>query len=498
MKNLLSEEKCYANLVLDLYSKTKRLFLPLLLLASLSSNAALPTQLTSFADIVEKLMPTVVNIYTVKYNSLPSQKIGFLQEILPTDSINEYFQKYNIPFSFEEIYSAQSALALGSGFIVDEQGHIITNNHVVAGSDEIYVKLSDNTEVPAKIVGTDPKTDIALLKIEMKDKLPYVTFGDSTKSRIGDIVIAIGNPLGFGGTVTTGIISSKGRDLGANQDDLVDNFIQTDAAINTGNSGGPLFDIEGRVIGVNASVPDVNGGTNIGIGFAIPSNTVQDIMGQLKEKGKISRGKLDITVQQVTKELAEAMSLGKSSGVLVASVKPGGVGARAGLHRGDVITEFNDKEVSNSRKLHLLVAESHIGDKVKIALIRDNKPITLYAQIADVEMSKEQLADQQEVTTEKSGLVFSAITPVVVTKFNLDPNSKGVVVVDIISQDVGYDLRVGDLILAVNQEYVNDIEQFDFVYEKTKSNNKRNLVLLVKRGELTMFVALPVDKLDGK
>ena len=452
--------------------------------------AAIPMQMSSFADIIEPLMPTVVNIYTVKYNNETNQKGSVLPEILPLDRFNDFFEKFNVPFSFDELYSSKSALALGSGFVLDEEGHIITNDHVVTGSDEIYVKLSDNTEFSAKIVGTDPKTDLALLKIDVKQKLPFVAFGDSAKSRIGDVVIAIGNPLGFGGTVTTGIISSKGRDLGMNQDELVDDFIQTDAAINTGNSGGPLFDVEGKVIGLNTSVPDINGGTNIGIGFAIPSNTVKDIVNQLKEKGKISRGRLDIAVQQVTKELADALSLSKTYGVLVVSVRSGGSGAKAGLKRGDLITEFNGKMVLNSRKLQLFVAECHIGEKVKLTVIRDGNPLTIVAQIVDLEPQEDE-AVSVESTKEKAGVTFSNISSMVISKFGLEQNSKGVVVTEI-SQELNFDLRIGDLIMAINQEYINDVEQFDNVYEKIKSGNKKNVVLLVRRREFTMFVAMPI------
>ena len=461
------------------------------LFCEVKAIAVIPVQMTSFADIIEPLMPTVVNIYTVKYNNQTNQKGAVLPEILPLEKFNDFFEQFNVPFSFDELYSSKSALSLGSGFILDEDGHIITNDHVVTGSDEVHVKLSDNTEVPAKIVGTDPKTDLALLKIDVKQKLPFVSFGDSSQTRIGDIVIAIGNPLGFGGTVTTGIISSKGRDLGINQDELVDDFIQTDAAINTVNSGGPLFNLEGKVIGLNTSVPDINGGTNIGIGFAIPSNTVQDITNQLKEKGKISRGRLDIAVQQVTKELAEALSLSKTYGVLVVSVRSGGSGAKAGLKRGDLITEFNGKIVLNSRKLQLFVADCHIGEKVKLTVIRDGNPLTLVAQIVDLEPQEEE-ALPIESTKEKAGVVFSNISPMVITKFGLEQDSKGVVVTEISSEEINFDLRIGDLIMAINQEYINDVEQFDNVYEKMKSGNKKNVVLLVKRREFTMFVALPI------
>ena len=218
---------------------------------------------------------------------------------------------------------------------------------------------------------------------------------------------------------------------------------------------------------------------------------MQDITNQLKEKGKISRGRLDIAVQQVTKELAEALSLSKTYGVLVVSVRSGGSGAKAGLKRGDLITEFNGKIVLNSRKLQLFVADCHIGEKVKLTVIRDGNPLTLVAQIVDLEPQEEE-ALPIESTKEKAGVVFSNISPMVITKFGLEQDSKGVVVTEISSEEINFDLRIGDLVMAINQEYINDVEQFDNVYEKMKSGNKKNVVLLVKRREFTMFVALPI------
>lgn len=471
----------------------KTFLLGVLLVVSFGTvTLAVPACIVSFADIIEPLMPTVVNIYTVKYNNQASSKSTSLPEIIPFEQFNNFFEQFNVPFSFEELHASPKAMSLGSGFIVGEDGYIITNDHVVTGSDEIYVKLSDNTELPAKIVGTDPKTDLALLKIDAQKKLPAVTFADSSKARVGDIVIAIGNPLGFGGTVTTGIISSKSRDLGINQDELVDDFIQTDAAINTGNSGGPLYNIKGEVIGLNTSIPDVGSGTNIGISFAIPSNTVQDIMKQLKEKGKISRGRLDIAIQEVTKELAEALSLNKTYGVLIVDVHSGGVGEKAGLKRGDLITEFNGKKVLNSRKLQLFVADSHIGEKVKLTVVRKNKTLTLIAEIVESEPREEQEADNETITLQKSDIIFSNLSPSLVTKFGLDEKSNGVVVVEFGSGEPDFDLKIGDLVMAINQQYISDIEQFGSVYEKIKSSNKQSVVLLVKRRDMTLFVALPI------
>lgn len=400
-----------------------------------------------------------------------------------------------MPFSFDDISANPSTLSLGSGFIVDQDGYIMTNDHVVSGSDEIYIKLLDNTEVPAKIIGTDPKTDLALLKINIEKKLPAVEFADSSKVRVGDIAIAIGNPLGFGGTVTTGIISSKGRDLGLNQDELVDDFLQTDAAINTGNSGGPLYDIHGKVVGINTSIPDINGGTNIGIGFAIPSNTVIDIMKQLKEKGKISRGRLDIGVQEVTKELADAMSLKETSGVLVVNIKTGGTGDKAGLKQGDLITKFNDQPILNSRKLQLFVADSHIGDKVKLTVIRNGKTVNLTAKITEPsEPKKGQSINEKEATIEKAGVIFSNISPNLQDKLDMDENGAGIVVIGISEQSAAIDLKIGDLIVAIDQKNIKNVDQFNQIYEKQLSDSdKNNVVLLVKRNDYTMFVTIPLE-----
>lgn len=243
----------------------------------------------SFADIVEPLIPAVVNVYTVQYNqkSEDSHKKSF--ESFPFDHLNEFLNHFNLPFNFDEMYSNPKSVPLGSGFIIDPAGFIVTNHHVVANADEIYVKLTDNRELLAKLVGSDQKTDLALLKIEVESPLPFVKFGDSGKARVGDWVIAIGNPFGrLGGIVTAGIISSKGRNIDGG---IVDDFIQTDAAINNGNSGEPMFNINGEVIGVN-TVMFSPSGTNIGIGFAIPSNTTKAIINQLRHNGKINRGGL--------------------------------------------------------------------------------------------------------------------------------------------------------------------------------------------------------------
>lgn len=444
-----------------------------------------PVYITSFADIIEPLMPSVVNIYTIRHSKTSRRTI------IPFENFNNFFEQFNVPFSFEELYSTPRAMSLGSGFIIDESGFIVTNNHVVAGSDEIFVKLFDNTEISAKLIGADPKTDLALLKIKTDKKLSSVAFANSNKSRVGDIVIAIGNPLGFGGTVTQGIISSKGRDLGDSSQELVDDFIQTDAAINVGNSGGPLFNINGQVIGVNTAIPNVGGG-NIGIGFAIPSNTVKNIIDQLKEKGRISRGRLDISIQEITKELADALSLKESYGAVVVRVLVGGAGDKAGLKRGDIIVEFNKQKVLNDRKLQLMVAEAKVGTKVLLGVIRNGKHIDLEAEILEYNPYTKAVVGNKISMIVKSGIKFENITLALLNKYNVPPTNKGILVTEIPTSVGNVDLAVGDIVIAIDQQYIYNVEQFGSIYEQIKKDNKNNIILLIKRGGKTMFIALPV------
>lgn len=443
----------------------------------------------SFADIVEPLMPSVVNIYTIKvYHGSNLQRR--IPENFPFNKFGKFLDQFNSPFSLDELYTNHKSMALGSGFIINEHGLIVTNYHLIANSDEIHVKLSDNTEFPAKIIGIDAKTDLALLKIDAANKLPYVKFANSDKARVGDIVIAIGNPLGFGGTVTTGIISSKARDLGVSMDDLVDDFIQTDAAINTGNSGGPLFDISGKVIGVNTAIPAVGGGTNIGIGFAIPANTVQDIIKQLEVNGKITRGRLDIVIQDVTPDLVDALNLSADYGTLVVDVRQGGTGDKAGLKHGDLITEFNKAKVENSRKLQLFVADTKINSEVDLTVLRNNEPIILKANIVESTYNNTPI---QIETLEKSGVLFSNVSPMLIQKFALDENSKGIAVVGFNNKNGDIDLRIGDLVTSINQENIENITQFYRMYNNLKNQGKDKAVLLVKRQDIAMYITIPLE-----
>jgi serine protease Do len=454
-----------------------------------------------FADIVEPLMPAVVNVYSTKYhkkqNHLPHAPMPQFPKGSPFEQFNEFFERFDAPI--DEIYSDPKANSLGSGFIIDETGYIVTNHHVIEGADEINVKLGDD-ELPAKLIGSDQRTDLALIKIESKTKLPFVKFGDSSKARVGDWIIAIGNPFGLGGTVTAGIVSSKGRDI--NNAGIVDDFIQTDAAINGGNSGGPMFNVHGEVIGVNTAIFSPSG-TNIGIGFAIPSTTAQNVIAQLKEHGKVSRGLLNIQIQEVTSEIAEGLGLKESSGALITDVEAGGDGDVAGLRPGDIIVEFNGLQIKNSRKLQIAVAETPINTMAKIIVLRGNKKLELQCLIKDrekktsskkIEVDKTNKDSAKPQSFEQQGIVFSKLTPELSERFGIKSTEHGVVITSVQRKNFGFlGLATGDLILSANQQEILSLDDLKKAYKLAKELKRQNIVFLAKRGSATLFVAMPLE-----
>lgn len=474
----------------------------ILFLSSAPSSFANFAPEAGFADIVEPLMPAVVNVYTAQYSKHKNKKTPTTKRIpngFPFNQFNELFERLEVPFGLEEIYSNPKAVSLGSGFIIDEMGYIVTNHHVIEGADEIYVKLSDNKEIQAKLIGSDGRTDLALLKVESKSPLPFVKFGSSRDARVGDWVIAIGNPFGLGGTVTAGIISSKSRDI--SEAGIIDDFIQTDAAINSGNSGGPMFNIRGEVIGINTVIFSPSG-NNIGIGFAIPSSTAQSIIRQLKDSGKVSRGFLSIQIQEISPELAEGFGLPENTeGALVFDVESGGSGEAAGLKPGDVITAFNGVSIKNTRKLQIAVAEAVVDTDVDITVLRAGKHINLTCRITDID--KKQHAAQTKAPQEKSfagndsiekyGVVFSNLSPELADKFGLKNSLQAVIVSSINDNDQHWKgLARGDLIMAINQQSIATLDDFKQVYNEALSTKRKNMVMLVKRHNVTLFVALPL------
>ena len=376
------------------------------------------------------------------------------------------------------------AKSLGSGFVIDTAGYILTNNHVVENADEIMVRLATGKEFKAKVVGRDQKTDIALIEIHGASDLTAVTLGDSDGLRVGQWVVAIGNPFGLENTVTAGIVSAMGRHI--NQGPY-DNFIQTDAAINPGNSGGPLLNTKGEVVGINTAIYS-RGGGNIGIGFAIPISLAKEIVPQLKEKGHVTRGWLGVMIQKVTPDIAESLGLTESKGALVADVVKDGPAEEAGLKQGDVIVEFDGKAVSDSAELPLLVARTPVGRSVKLKVIRDKKAEAFTVKIA--ELKDEEAQQEGSGTTEDLGITVQTLTPELAENLQLDRGLKGVVVTQVDpggpAADAG--LRRGDVILEVNRAPVKDVGAYNKAVRA--AGKGKSVLFLVRRGDNTIFLAV--------
>jgi serine protease Do len=376
---------------------------------------------------------------------------------------------------------------LGSGFLISSDGYIITNHHVVGEADKITVRLSDKDEFEAKVIGTDEKTDIALIKIDPKGhKLHAVPLGTSSDLQVGDWVIAIGNPFGLEQTVTAGIVSAKGRVIGAGP---YDDFIQTDASINPGNSGGPLLNLKGEVVGINSAIFSQGGG-NIGIGFAIPIDLAKSIVAQLREVGKVTRGWLGVAIQSVTTELAKSFGLDEPKGALVAEVTPGGPAEKAGLERGDVITAFQGTKIQDSHELPSLVARSPVGQSAEVTILRGGKERTVTVKLGE-------LPDQQEARTERGeergetwGMSVSNITPDVARRFQIEGDRKGVVVLEVEpgspAETAG--IQPGFIIEEINRNQIASLDDFNNAVAAAK--DKDTLLLLARQGNISSFFAL--------
>ena len=446
----------------------------------------------SFADLAEILLPTVVNIQT-------SQMIEGGQAEQFEEFFKEFFERRGEGGEPPPPQQRRRGSSLGSGFIIDSSGYIVTNHHVIADADEVEVVLSDGTSLEATIVGSDKDTDLALLKVEASTPLPATTWGDSDETRIGDWVIAIGNPFGLGGTVTAGIVSARQRDINAGR---YDNFIQTDAAINKGNSGGPMFNLDGQVIGVNTAIFSPSGGS-VGIGFATPSSMARNIIAQLRETGEVRRGWLGVRIQNVTDELAEGLRLDRPRGALVAAVTEGGPAEVAGIEQGDVILEFNGREVPEMRRLPGMVAETSVGSTVDVTIWRKNEEKELRVKIGELEA--EEVAAAPATTTpmesapkemEALGLALVEISPELRSRFALDEAAKGVVITDVKEGSSGAEkgLKAGDVIVEVDQEEVSTPSDVVEKVERAKSEGYRVVTLLVFRQGDFQWVAVRIDQ----
>jgi serine protease Do len=447
------------------------------------------TMVPDFASLAERLSPVVVNIST---RSAPSRQEGGPQFRGPRGPGSPFgegdprefwepFERFFGPMPPQQRQPRQRSL--GSGCIVDPAGLIITNNHVIENADEVLVKLDDDKEYKATIVGKDAKTDIALLRIDGAPTLTAAPLGDSDSLKVGDWVMAIGNPFGLDHTVTAGIVSAKGRFIGAGN---YDDYIQTDAAINPGNSGGPLLNVRGEVVGINSAIFSRTGG-NIGIGFAIPVNLAKELLPQLKEKGRVVRGWLGVLIQKVTPEIAQSLGLEGTQGALVADVVAGGPAEKAGIKVGDVITEFDGHTVRESNELPMMVARTPIGNQVNVKILRDKGPIELPVTIAELSDEETQVASGK--SEDKLGLTVQTLTPEIASNLGVDED-KGVVVTsvepDSVAEEAG--LRRGDIILEVNRRQVNDADAFRATLKEREAG--KNILFLVRRGDNTIFLAL--------
>jgi len=443
----------------------------------------------SFSDLVEKVSPAVVNITTSTQVAGRTDDAAPLSP--PSDDLFRDFQDRQ-----RREGGPRRASALGSGFIISSDGYIVTNNHVIENSDQITVEFFNGGEAIATVVGTDSKTDIALLKVDVDHVLPTVPFGDSDHARVGDWVMAVGNPLGQGFSVSAGIISARNRALRGTYDD----FIQTDAAINRGNSGGPLFNMDGEVIGVNTAILSPNGGGSIGIGFSMSSAVVSRVVKQLQEFGETRRGWLGVRIQDVSKDLAGSIGLGDAAGALVAEV-PDGPAKDGGVLQGDVIQTFDGRHVPDTRELIRMVGETEVGKVVKVVVFRKGQIVTLDVVLSrreDVEANAEPAVAAPDPAPEQVllGLKLSVITPDLRDQLGLGSDDDGVVVMEVDETSQAYDkgLRAGDLLVEVGQVRVTTPAEFATRLEQAREAGRSSVLLLVRRNGQPRFVALAVGE----
>lgn len=461
----------------------------------------------SFADLAEKLLPAVVNISsTQKFEE--REEIPEMPQLPPGSPFEDFFDEFfEGPGGRSQMSPAIPPSSLGSGFIVDaKNGYIVTNNHVVRDASEVLVTFHDDETLEAEVVGRDEKTDLAVLKVDISKELQEVNLGNSDGMRVGDWVLAIGNPFGLGGTVTAGIVSARQRDINAGP---YDDFIQTDASINRGNSGGPMFNLDGKVIGVNTAIFSPSGGS-VGIGFAIPSNIVKTVVGQIIEFGRTRRGWLGVRIQSVTEEIAESLGLGKAQGALVADVTVGGPAEQAGVKAGDIILEFNGQPVEEMRNLPRMVAETRIGSSANVTYWRDGRRHKISIHVGELEKAEEEgliesggldLEEPKEPnkTGEKiegTGLTLMGLTVENRDKYGIGREVSGVLIEDLdrAGDAARKGIVPGDVIVEVNQQAVTTPADVQTVVEKAKAEGKGSVLLLINQNGEVRFVGLKLKE----
>lgn len=455
----------------------------------------------SFAPLVKKVTPAVVNISSERAAPAEEQMQGMPQ--LPFDvpegsPFEKFFEQFRdrMPHGGRPAPRGE-ARALGSGFVIDPEGYIVTNNHVIDDATNIEVTFDDEKTYPATLVGTDEQTDLALLKVDAPQELPFVEWGNSDSIEIGDWVLAVGNPFGLGNTVTSGILSARSRDINAGP---YDDFLQIDAAVNRGNSGGPTFSTEGKVIGVNTAIISPSGGS-VGIGFAVPSNLARDIVAQLKETGHVERGWLGVQIQSVSPEIAEAIGLDEPHGAMVAQVISGSPAERAGLQQGDVILGYNGSEIDAVRDLPRLVAGTPAGESAEVRIHRGGEIQTITVDIAKMEPQQvaeasDRSAPSQASPTAAFGAQLAPITPELRQQYQVPEDVEGVAVVGVEpgSPAAENGLQIGDVIRQVDRKKVSEPSEVETITENAKKENQNSLLLLVNRSGDDRFVGVRISK----
>lgn len=470
-----------------------------------SSNTPLVGNLPTFAPLVKKVMPAVVNISaTLKAGAQLSDEVGGNNEDqgqdedqapnagpmqgFPESPFDQMLRRYFDQQGRQMPQQHERGVALGSGFIIDPSGYVVTNNHVVAQADKVTVVFQDGSNHPAKIIGRDQKTDLALLKIDAPQPLPYVTWGNSHSEQVGDWVVAVGNPFGLGGSVSPGTIAARSRDIHAGP---YDDFLQIDASINKGNSGGPTFNLDGQVVGINSAIYSPNGGS-VGIGFAIPSDLAKPVIDQLREHGKVERSWLGVEIQQVTPELAKSLGLPQAEGALVSSVTPDSPAAKAGFKQGDVIMSFDGHKIEKLRDLPILVAETAANQTATIQVWRDNAETALSTKLAEMPANVQVAQNEGAKNSSTMGLRLAPLDSAWRTRLHLDRDVKGVVVTGVSDNsplaDLG--LRQGDVIEAINQHPVaTPDEAADALNTAENDTQNNNVLILLNRNGVNQYVA---------
>ena len=469
--------------------KLKLIFLTIVFSLSISIQSNSKPVPASFADLAEKLMPSVVNISTSTTVVTNSNPLPF--QFPPGSPFEDMFKEFGTP-------QERKSAALGSGFIIDENGIVVTNNHVIQDADDIIVRVNGDQEYKAKVLGADPLMDIAVLQLETEEKFKPVGFGDSDKARIGDWVLAIGNPFGLGGTVTAGIISARNRSIGLSR---YEDFIQTDASINSGNSGGPLFDMEGSVIGINTAILGRNG--SIGIGFSIPSNSAQQVIKQLIEFGETKRGWLGVRIQDVTKEIAEVEELDKPRGALVASVAENSPSEKAGIQAGDIILEFNGVEIKQMKELPAIVARTEVGKNVDVKIWRNKKEITKKVLLGrletsdDFKVSENPKKDENNLDEiiESLKIAVRPLTKEDIKNRTLPNQTTGLVITNMANNSpLVNSIEINSIIIEAQKKKIRSADDLrDITQKAINSNQKTILIAIYNNQNQRRYIGVKLD-----